>query len=367
MGRPLAAAALGVALTLAAATFDSPSLYVPGVALAVVSLAALVWVALAARGARVVRVAGPPTVEEESAWPLGLELRSGVLPPPGGELSEPLLGWPVPLTRRRSRRVRINIRFSRRGRRVLAPATLVIRDPLRLYVRTVQSEGGEELIVLPRVEPLTSPGGGGRGRSSFPGGEQHGAGARLHDLAAELEMDALRPYREGTPASRIHWPAVARTGEVMERRLVADADSAPVVVLDAAHPASEEALDRAVRAAASLCFHIAKDRGCGLLLPGDRRPASVLPDLAAWPACHVRLALVEPGTARPALSRVRRGGPLIWVTADPAGLPRALERPVGAPVWLVSPHPPRGGSPAFVVAGCAGRRVGSARTTRRAA
>lgn len=367
MGRPLAAAALGVALTLAAATFDSPSLYVPGLALAVVSLAALAWVALAARGARVVRSAGPPTVEEESAWPLRLEVRSGILPPPAGDLNEPLLGWPVPLARRRSRRVRINIRFSRRGRRVLAPATVVIRDPLRLYVRSLQSEAGEELIVLPRVEPLRSPGGGGRAGGSFPGGDEQGAGARLHDVAAQLELDALRPYREGTPASRIHWPAVARTGEMLERRLVADADSAPLVVLDASRPGSEEELDQAVRAAASLCFHLAGMRGCGLLLPGDRRPTDVLPDLAAWPASHVRLALVEPGAPRPALSRVRRGGAVIWVTADPAGLPRALERPAGAPVWLVSPHPARTGTAVFEVAGCSGRRVGSARAGKRAA
>ena len=290
MARALAAAGLGVALVLAAATFDTPSLYVPGVAITVASLGALVWVSLAARGARVVRAPGPATVEEEGAWPLGVELRSGLLPPPGGELIEPLLGWPVPLARRRSRRLRINIRFSRRGRRVLEPATLVIRDPLRLYVREVQGEGGEELIVLPRIEPVLAAGGGGAGRGSFPGGEHHGAGHRLHDLAAELELDTLRPYREGTPASRIHWPAVARTGELMERRLVADTDSAPLVVLDASRPSSEEALDQAVRAASSICFQLASAGGCSLLLPGDRRPAHLAPDLSAWPASHVRLA-----------------------------------------------------------------------------
>jgi uncharacterized protein (DUF58 family) len=367
MARALAAASLGVALVLAAATFDSPSLYVPGLALAVVSLGALVWVALAARGASVVRAPGPPTVEEEDSWPLRVELRSGLLPPPGGELVEPLLGWPLPLAGRRSRRVRINIRFSRRGRQVLEPATLVIRDPLRMYVREVGGAGGEELIVLPRVEPVLATGGGGAGRSSFPGGEHHGAGARLHDLAAELEMDALRPYREGTPATRIHWPAVARTGEMMERRLVADADSAPLVVLDCSRPESEEALDRAVRAAASLCVHLARAGGCSLLLPGERRPAQLAPDLLAWPARHIRLALVEAGSPRPSLARTRRGGALIWVTADPSGPPRALERLGGASVWVVSPSPKRGRRAVFTVAGCTGQRLGPTRAARSAA
>ena len=367
MGRALAAAGLGVALALGAATFDTPSLYVPGLVLAVVSLGALAWVSLAARGAHVVRAPGPATVEEGSAWPLVLELRSGLLPPPGGELEEPLLGWPVPLARRRSRRLRINIRFPRRGRRTLAPARLVIRDPLRLYAWEVEGEGGEELIVLPRVEPVLAAGGGGGARGSVLGGERHGPGRRLHDLAAQLELDTLRPYREGTPASRIHWPALARTGEVMERRLVADTESAPLVVLDSSRASSEDALDRAVRAAASICLHLARAGGCGLLLPGDRRPAQLAPDLSAWPATHIRLALVEPGASRPSLSRARRAGAVVWVTADPTGAPRGLERVAGASVWLVSPHPPRGGRTAFSVSGCTGRRLGVPRPDRRAA
>lgn len=367
MGRALAAAGLGLALTLTAATFDSASLYVPGLGLAVVSVGALIWVELAARGARVVRAPGPPTVEEEAAWPLVVELRSGLLPPPGGELDEPLLGWPLPLGRRRSRRVRINIRFSRRGRRELDPATLVIRDPLRLHERAITGDGGEELIVLPRIEPVLAAGDGGAGRSRFPGGEQHGPGARLHDLAAELELDTLRPYRQGTPASRIHWPAVARTGEMLERRLVADADSAPLVVLDASRPASDEALDQAVRAAGSISLHLARAGGCGLLLPGDRRPTQLAPDLSAWPACHVRLALVEASGSRPTLAGARRGGALLWVTADPAGPPRGIERLGRASVWLVSPHPARGGRVEFTVAGCTARRLGARRVSRTAA
>ena len=356
-----------MALLLAAATFDTPSLYLPGLALVVVSLGALAWVELAARGAQVVRAPGPPTVEEEQAWPLRLEVRSGLLPPPGGELWEPLLGWPLPLGRRRSRRVRINIRFSRRGRRSLHPPSLAIRDPLRLHERELAGPPGASLIVLPRVEPVLAVGGGGAGRGTGLGGADPRAGMRLSDLSAELELDALRPYREGTPATRIHWPAVARTGEMVERRLAADADSAPLIVLDASRPASEEALDQAVRAAASLALHLARGGGCGLLLPADRRPTQLGPDLSAWPAAHIRLALVEAGSARPALSRARGGGALVWVTADASGAPRALERTGGAAVWLVSPHPGRGARLAFTVAGCGGRRLGSSRAQRRAA
>ena len=69
----------------------------PGVALVVLAVGAAVWVPLAARGATVVREPGPATVVEDEPYPLRVELRSGLLPPPGGELLEPLLGWPVPV------------------------------------------------------------------------------------------------------------------------------------------------------------------------------------------------------------------------------------------------------------------------------
>src|SRR5918994_638812 len=262
-------------------------------------------------------------------------MRSGSLLPPGGELIEPLLGWPIPIAGRWSRRVRINVRFSRRGRRVLEPGRLVIRDPLRLFSRELVDSGGEEVLVLPRIEPVTAPGGGGAGA-----GEQGGRGLdpgvmgrRLDASLAELEIDGLRPYREGAPASRIHWPTVARRGEMLERRLVAELDSAPLVVLDPSAPASEEALDSAVRAPASICLWLARKDGCAVLLPGDRRPIDLGHDLGAWPAVHARLALVEEGAAPGSGELGPRGGAVIWVTgADLRATPRALERlPAAAP------------------------------------
>ena len=115
--RPIVTALLGLALCLAGATFDSASFYVPGVGLIVLAAGAIGWVALAAQGATISRRPGPHTVVEDDSYPLRVEMESGVLPPPGGELLEPLLGWPVPIAGRWSRRLRINVRFSRRGRR----------------------------------------------------------------------------------------------------------------------------------------------------------------------------------------------------------------------------------------------------------
>src|SRR5215208_1044005 len=65
MLRPVLTALLGLALCLSGGTFDTPSLYVPGVALVLLSVGSVVWVRLAARGATVARLPGPHTVVEE--------------------------------------------------------------------------------------------------------------------------------------------------------------------------------------------------------------------------------------------------------------------------------------------------------------
>jgi uncharacterized protein (DUF58 family) len=368
--RAAATAALGVALCLAGATFDSPSLYVPGVALVALTVGATVWVRLAARGATVVRAAGPSHVMEEEPYPLRLQVRSGLLPPPGGELLEPLLGWPVPLAGRWSQRVRINVRFSRRGRRHLDPPVLVIRDPLRLDA--VERDGGdhEELLVLPRIEPVepVRAGGAGAGIRQAGVGEHGVAGRRLDASSAQLDIDGLRPYREGAPASRIHWPTVARTGDMLERRLVADLDSAPLVVLDASSPASEDALDAAVRAAGSLCVHLARAGGCAILLPGERRPTEVGTGLGGWPQVHARLALVEAEDGVSAGARAPRGGTVFWVcAAGPRHLPRPLRRLTAAARYRVGPAPLPGYRAVFTVAGCTGQLLDGARRAGRVA
>ena len=152
--------------------------------------------------------------------------------------------------------------------------------------------------MLPAVEPVSAQGGGGRaGVGALAGHGGRPAAGRLPGAEAELDLDGLRPYRPGASASRIHWPAYARTGEMLERRLVAESESSPLVVLDSRRASSEESLDAAVRAAASLCVHLARFGGVGVLLPGDRRVTQVASDLVAWPAVHARLAVVEGASA----------------------------------------------------------------------
>jgi len=348
----------GAALVLAGLGFGSPSLLVCGLGLLGLALIALAWVGLATPR-RLVRDPGPSRVVEDEPFRLRIRAEGRRLPLPGGELLDPVLDEPVPVGPRWNGTVDREVRLRGRGRRRIEPARLVVRDPIGLCAREVVSAQAAELLVLPRIDPVVIGGRGAGGSSLLAGLEDGAAAGRLDARAIELEVDGLRAYREGSPASRIHWPAVARTGDLIERRLVAGADTAPLVVLDASRPASDEALDAAVRAAGSLCWHLARNGGSAILLPGDRRPMAVEEEQRGWATAHARLALVEPVASAPAIGRVQRSGAIFWVTArSNPGLPGAL-RLASGPRYVVGPAVSGRGGPALLVSGCEGRRVGA--------
>lgn len=366
-----ATAALGAALALAAAAFGSPSLLVPGVALVLLALGAVAWVEAAAFGARLQRSPGPERIVEGDAFPLSLELRRGLVPPPGGELIEPLLDRPQRVGPLGPRRVARELRLQRRGRHTLGDSVWVIRDPFGLRERRIPVDAGGELLVLPRVHRVRASGLGvaGLGSGASRAGEEGAASVR-EAQAVEFEIDGLRPYRAGTPATRIHWPALARSGEMHERRLVAGAEALPVVVLDAEAPDDEESLDRAVRATASLCVHLASTGGCAVQLPGHRAPAPLDQRLRAWPQIHGWLALVRSGVPTAPPSRAGGVGSVFWVSGGGLGRARRLVRGYGpGPHYLVSPNSAPAGRAVFEVAGCTALAVGSGapRGARRAA
>jgi uncharacterized protein (DUF58 family) len=367
--RPAAATALlGLILALTAATFDAEPLYVPGVGLILLAVGTAVWVTLGARGVRVARTVGAKRTLEEQPVHIDLVVSAGRIPLPSGIIEDELLPAPAALAGGRQRtEVRINARFARRGRKLLPPPRIVVADPFGLATRVVAADEPAEVLVLPRVEPVVTPPGDGDGS---------GLAARRGrpSIAAEVDLDGLRPYRPGAAASRIFWQGLARGSDLMERRLRADGDTRPLVVLDPRRPAREEDLDAAVRAAASLCVYLARAGGCALLLPGDRRPTALEPTLTGWPHLHVRLALVDARSGPNVAGLASRRGPLLYVAAYAAGRPpRALQHAVGGGRYLVVPggdgvadgfaNAPRraGRRVAFVVAGCTGYELSGAR------
>jgi uncharacterized protein (DUF58 family) len=351
----LATALLGLALILTAAAFDAEPLYVPGLAFVFISGGAALWVAAGARGVSVVRTVAARTVQEEDPVAVDLVVSSSTLALPSGVVDDPLLPQPAPLAAGKRRTVvRITVRFSRRGRKLLAPPRVVVRDPFGLATRVVgESSSSDEVLVLPRVLPIESPAAGGEG-------DAIGLRRGRPWVAAEIDLDGLRPHRPGAPASRIHWAAFARTGELLERRLRADSDTRPLVVLDPRGGGDgvadfEADLDAALRATASLCVHLAHTGGCALLLPGDRRPVVIEPGLHGWPRIHVRLALVD-SLGAPAIGGLAsRRGPVLYVAARRMHRPpRALAHAPGGGRVLVVPGTLAGRTAAFRVGGCTG-------------
>jgi uncharacterized protein (DUF58 family) len=358
--RAPATAALGVAFLLSGLGFGLTAALVCGIALLGLAIVAVGWVELATRGGRLERVPGPGRLEESQPYPLRIRLRRTLLPPPGGELSDPLLERPVPVGPRWPRGLDRAVWLERPGRIRLDPARLVVRDPLGLWQRELQSEATLELVVLPRIDPVRWVGPGGEPRGQSPGSGHASDTVSRRGGPAQFEVDGLRPYRDGSPASRIHWPAVARTGEMIERRLVAGGEPRPLVVFDPRGGADPADRERAMRAAASLCVELARTGGCDLLLPGERRPFTIDPALRAWPEAHVRIA-VSNTEAGPPLLPALRGSAVLWVTAGRA-LPASL-RGVRAGSFLVTPSGSRTAA-AFRVSGCFGYPVG-ARVERR--
>ncbi|MGK2937937.1 MAG: hypothetical protein ACSLFR_09070 [Solirubrobacteraceae bacterium] len=347
----LSAGGLGVALGLAAWGFDAEPLWVAAGALIALPLLAAVSVVLSARRATVTRTLGVPRVQEGEEVPVRIEVRAAGLPFPGGEVRDDLIRRPVEL-RAGGRGVRIDARarFDRRGVHRLSASRVVVSDPLGLYRREVPGVHDEaDLLVLPRIEPVLADGAG-----SETGRRARG---RVTGLAA-TELDGVGALRDGTPASRVYWHAVARGGDPLERRFRPDGDGRPLIALDARSPASTEDLDAAVRAAASLAVHLAGEGGCWLLLPDSRRPVAIEPSLGGWPALHARLALVT-DRAAPALAELAgRRGAIVLVSARRRDGPPAALRHGGASPVLVVPGVLPGRRASFTVAGCTGYAQG---------
>ena len=213
--------------------------------------------------------------------------------------------------------------FPRRGLLPLPPPSLLVRDPLGLAERARRDGADRATSCSCCRAPSRSA---GAATSAAAGGWRPARGTIARpSRSAAVDVDGLRHYRPGTPASRIHWQALARGAGLLERRLRADGDTRPLVVLDPRGAGAPELVDAAVRAAASITLELARSGGCGLLLPGEQRPTAIEPDLRelagrASPGWRSSRAVRRRPRRRCGTARARRG-PVFYVAAAP------LERP----------------------------------------
>ena len=191
-----------------------------------------------------------------------------------------------------------------RGKYSVGPLTARLVDPFGLAETNAVLATPEEILVYPRVEQLAHGG---------PPADRSGSGpSALYRLApAGEEFYAVREYESGDPLRKIHWPSVARTGQLMIRQDEARFYPRATVLLDArmgAHRGSsaEGSLEWAVSAAASTIWHLGK-QGFGLrLATDDREPTSVRSGRSGAESLLEALAVLRASSSGSLLAATRR-------------------------------------------------------------
>jgi uncharacterized protein (DUF58 family) len=203
----------------------------------------------------------------------------------------------LPVGGRREVAYRITVRG--RGRYPIGPLTAWVGDPFDLVRHRIEFPDRHDLIVYPEVEdlgslPVAAPAGGAGESSSrqlFRSGD---------------EFYTMRAYELGDDLRRIHWPSVARTGQLMIRQDEAVRRAQTALFLDTRASSigrHHDAFERAISAAASIGVHYLKGGFTLRLSTPERAPGQLDGD-----GFLELLALARPSRATqitPALRQLR--------------------------------------------------------------
>ncbi|MEU6060284.1 DUF58 domain-containing protein [Streptomyces sp. NPDC047097] len=152
------------------------------------------------------------------------------------------------------REVSYRVRSDLRGRYPLGPLQLRLSDPFGMCELTRAFSAHDDLIVVPRTEPLPPVRLAGDGAGYGDG--------RQRSLALAGEDDVIpRGYRHGDDLRRVHWRSTARHGELMVRREEQPQRARCTVLLDTRRTAYRgagpgSAFEWAVSGAASAVVHM---------------------------------------------------------------------------------------------------------------
>ncbi len=205
--------------------------------------------------------------------------------------------------------------FPKRGLWPLPDITIYSAFPFGLAESWVTFEGNGEVLVYPRVWPVTRE----------PLLEQEGAG-RMHKPARTqgAEFFSLRDYVRGDDTRLIAWRRSARTGTLVVKELEMDTAHNTVLVLDTQEipgdPSFEENFETAIELAASLAVELLRRNHVVSLITPDRE---VLPGTSQAQQRRIMdvLARLEPTPPRgrpfqPTQARNLEAGAVLYLTAD---------------------------------------------------
>jgi uncharacterized protein (DUF58 family) len=261
----------GVAVYLAAWAFGSRALYPLGVGLAVVAVAAWLWIRLARRPVRLIHSGRGRDHYEGDDVPVGVEveLTRGGAPPGVLVVSERISKLGERVTRLEgtgSRRSGNYMLVSLpRGRYELEQVTAVLEDPFGLARARVDLDAASTILVYPRLVELDRLFSGIG--ASLPEGRR-----LLMRQTSGFDLHSVRDYQQGESLRRVHWRSTAKRSRLMVKELEDAPRDEVAVLLDARTGTPAATFDLQVRAAGSILFaHASRNRRAVLVVNGARQ------------------------------------------------------------------------------------------------
>jgi uncharacterized protein (DUF58 family) len=226
--------AAGIGLWLGARVAGSPTLHMIAVGLVVLPFAAAGLARWSRQRLRIrrrlsdarvqpgQRVTVELEIENQAATQTSFLLLEDQLPSALGRSARLVIAG---LPAKGKQRVSYTLSAQTRGRYTLGPLTVDLSDPFALTKLRVEFDEREELVVTPEVEQLA-------GGPNSPFGMTSGLALSRHLFRTGDEFYTMRPYQEGDDLRRIHWPSVARSGELMIRQDESARRSTAVLFVD---------------------------------------------------------------------------------------------------------------------------------------
>ncbi len=348
--RGVTVAIAGLSMWFAARLLGSPGLEVVAIGIAVLPFLAGLPTRIGERRIAVkrhlsegrvapgTRVTATLSVENLSPARTALLLLEDQLPPPLGRPARLVI---TPIRGHGRREVAYTIVPPSRGRYRIGPVRIDATDPFGLSRLRLKVDDIVELLVTPEIEDLSSP-------PDAATGVGVGSTRARQLIRAGEEYYTMRSYQEGDDLRRIHWPSVARTGELMIRQHESTRRASATVFIDtretAIGRAHEASFERAVSAAASIAMLLSQG-GFTVRLATPDAPAVVLSTDRLLDAL-ASLEQDRAGSLAGSLTHLREGAAadasLVFVAAPPASqeLPSLVRAGAGyGPKLAVLVHP----------------------------
>jgi uncharacterized protein (DUF58 family) len=201
-----------------------------------------------------------------------------------------------------SQQVSYSILPQTRGRYQLGPLSVDVADPFALVRQRLEFDEREELIVTPEIEDLSDA-----PDAAF--GANVGTSRTRNLFRTGEEYYTMRQFHEGDDLRRIHWPSVARTGELMIRQDESSRRANGLVFLDSREGALGQnhgpAFERAVSVAATLGVVLSRGGFSLRLATADTQPAAMSEERFLEALTSVSHSQVR--SIGPALAHLRTG------------------------------------------------------------